>query len=158
MIFDSMKEWHRYADLYPRFREGFGFIEKAMKEDYPAGTYEISGRDLYAAIQEYETRPAEKCLYEGHEQYIDIQYILSGCERMDVTDRGDAVLRTPYDGARDVAFYENGSDAAVLLVDAGKYAVFFPNDIHKPGQAPNGVPGAVRKIVVKVRVSERCAE
>lgn len=52
MIFDALKEWHRYADLHPRFREGFAFLVKATEEGYPVGKYEISGSELYAMVQE----------------------------------------------------------------------------------------------------------
>ena len=152
MIFDTLKEWNRYADLHPRFREGFEFLVKATEEGYPVGKYEISGSKLYAMVQEYDTKLPKECVYEGHERYIDIQYILSGIERMDVIDRCDAVLRTPYDSARDVAFYENGEAAATLIAGASTFAVFFPNDIHKPGQATGDVPAGVRKIVVKILI------
>ena len=68
MIFDTLKEWNRYADLHPRFREGFAFLVKATEEGYPVGKYEISGSELYAMVQEYDTKLPEDCLYEGHER------------------------------------------------------------------------------------------
>jgi hypothetical protein len=36
------------------------------------GAYELRGRDLYAIVAEYETRPPEACRLETHRRYIDV--------------------------------------------------------------------------------------
>ena len=57
--------------------------------------------------------------------------------------------REPYDGARDVAFFEPGSE--FVTVRAGMFAIFGPEDVHSPCHAA-GSPMMVRKVVVKAAV------
>ena len=46
------------------------------------GTYELQGRDIYVNIQDITTKPMEECLPERHIDYLDLQYVVSGVERM----------------------------------------------------------------------------
>ena len=49
-------------------------------------------------------------------------------------------------------FYADKEDASTLVAKSGDFAIFFPNDIHKPGMTFGDTPSEVKKIVVKVRV------
>jgi len=94
----------------------------------------------------------ETCLFEGHEKYIDIQYITEGCEVMGVTDISNAVIDVEYSDEKDVAFYKDCETASYCNVEGGAFCVFYPHDIHRPGIAFKNTPSNIRKIVVKVRV------
>ena len=117
-----------------------------------AGTYEIQGKDLYVMIQDITTQPAEVRRPERHNDYLDIQYIVSGVERMGYVPYtgAEAVLEDPE--GKDVTFYKNLAGEAFVDVTPGCYCIFFSNDIHRPGCAA-GEPGNVRKAVVKVKQS-----
>jgi YhcH/YjgK/YiaL family protein len=52
-----------------------------------------------------------------------------------------------YSAERDVAFYTGQGDWLTLA--AGMFAVFFPQDVHRPG-AQAGPPTVVKKVVMKV--------
>lgn len=115
-----------------------------------AGTYEIQGRDIYAIIQEITTKPVEERRAEKHEEYLDIQYIVSGTERMGYAPYtgSEEVLDDP--AGKDACFFKNLSNEQFLDVSAGSYCIFFSHDIHRPGAAA-GEPAAVKKVVVKVK-------
>ena len=51
---------------------------------------------------------------------------------------------------KDVEFYCDTDKAGKILVEAGEYGIFFPNDIHKPGLAVNGNSASIKKILVKI--------
>lgn len=115
-----------------------------------AGTYEIQGQDLYVNIQDITTRPIGACRPERHNDYLDIQYVVSGVERMGYV---------PYTGKesmlaaleeKDIILYTNLQGENFVDEPAGSYCIFFSNDIHRPGCAV-GEPGNVRKVVLKVR-------
>lgn len=152
MIFDTLENCARYYGVNPGFEKGFDFIRKAVKENLPAGKYEIDGRTVYASVQEYNTKLLENCKYEGHHNYIDIQFIVSGVEVMDCADIYKAELNSLYNDEKDVEFYSDVERASRLVVESGEYAVFMPDDIHRPGMALNDDSTPVKKIVVKVRV------
>lgn len=114
------------------------------------GTYEIQGRDLYINIQDITTRPIGSCRPERHKDYLDIQYVVSGIERMGYL---------PYTGKesilaaleeKDIILYTDLQGENFVDVPSGSYCIFFSNDIHRPGCAV-GEPENVRKVVAKVR-------
>lgn len=152
MIFDNMKNCKMYYGVNERFEKAFEFIKKAIDENLETGKYEIDGKNLYASIQEYETKTEDRCKFEGHENYIDIQCIISGCEMMGSADISKAVANTEYNAEKDVMFYENYYKATYCVAQDGEYCIFFPHDIHRPGMAYQDVPTTVKKIVVKVHV------
>lgn len=114
------------------------------------GTYEIQGRDLYISLQDITTRPVEACRPERHNHYLDIQYVVSGTERMGCipcTGR-ESVLAALED--KDLVLYTDLKGESFVDVTSGSYCIFFSNDIHRPGCAVNA-PESVRKVVAKVR-------
>lgn len=115
-----------------------------------AGTYEIEGRDIYAMIQEITTQPVEQRRAEKHDLYLDIQYIVSGVERMGYAPYTgqEEILENPE--GKDACFYKNLKEENFIDVTAGSYCIFFSNDIHRPCVAA-GEPAAVKKVVLKVK-------
>ena len=86
MIFDHVKNCEQYYSLHKNFEKAFDFIKRAVAENLPVGKYEIDGKDLYASVQEYQAKAPEDGKFEGHRNYIDIQYIVSGIETIEVVD------------------------------------------------------------------------
>ena len=152
MISDNMKHTQLYCGTHARFAQAFAFIEKAVSENYPAGKYEIDGKELYASVQEYDSKLAANAKFEGHRNYIDIQFVVSGTEIIKVADIAKMTLKTEYNTEKDVEFYEDNASASALVLSAGEYAVLFPQDIHMPCVAPEDKSAPVKKIVVKVKL------
>lgn len=117
-----------------------------------AGAYELQGKDLYMMIQDFTTQPAEVRRPERHDDYLDIQYIVSGVERMGyVPYTGRETVQEDPEG-QDVTFYTDLAGETFVDVTPGCYCVFFSSDIHRPGCAA-GESCAVRKVVGKVKQS-----
>ena len=74
MIIDNLKTASRYAAMCEGLAKGFSFIERAKKENLAVGKYEIDGDNVFAMVQEYDTKVASKT--ESHLKYIDIQCTL----------------------------------------------------------------------------------
>lgn len=152
MIFDNIKNCKMYYGVNPKFEKAFTFIKKAMDEDAEVGTYEIDGKEIYAFVQKYDSKIKEDCAFEGHENYIDIQCVIEGCEVMGVIEASKATIKDEYNAEKDVAFYQESNDASCCIVKQGEFCILYPHDIHKPGVALNNLPSNVRKIVVKVHI------
>ena len=151
----------------------FGHISKINRKQYPdailvaldyltatdfdkieAGRYPIKGDLIYAQVLDLETKDKSDVLPEAHRKYLDVQYLHSGEERMGVVpDLGNNPIDQDYDEERDILFYTSAENEVELIMRPGNFAVFFPEDIHRPGCA-DGQSGKIRKIVVKVAVSE----
>lgn len=113
----------------------------------------IDGERMYANVDAVSTRRLTDTKPEQHKRYIDVQFMVQGHERIGFTcDRGQA---TPTEAMpeRDLWFYDTTLvDEGVLDLREGCYAIFFPEDIHRPLMAIDDTPQAVRKVVVKVSV------
>ena len=154
MILDHLTNAHLYR-LGERFARGFDYLSSMNLPEIADGKYPIAGDDLFAIVQTYTTKPADQGRWESHRRYADIQYLIRGRERIGVrvlhppTPAPDMRLDTPYDADKDIIFYSGIGD--FLTLDAGHFAVFFPQDIHMPSLAVDH-PAEVKKAVIKVRL------
>ena len=152
MIKDNLNNSAIYFSAHKNFEKAFAFIKKAVDENYPAGSYEIDGKDVYAFIQEYTSKLPTESQGEGHKNYIDIQFIISGEEVIEVSDINLTKRKTEYDDEKDFALYHDAVNPTTCILNAGEYVILFPHDIHKPGMAVDGKQLPVKKLVVKVKI------
>jgi len=148
MILDTLNNWKKYGWTVDRFRRGFEFLE-TLTADAPEGTVRIDDDDLYCMIQGYETTPVEGHEFEAHRHYADIQLVLSGEEAILWAPQPSLTVTKPY--KPDIEFYTLTPSPTELVLAAGQFAVFLPQDAHAPCIA-HGAPARVRKAVVKVRL------
>ena len=149
MVIDTLAHRAAWRGLHPRLVRGLEFLRAADLMKLPLGRHEIDGERLLTIVDEYTTRPPERCRLEAHRRYHDIQHLVTGREWIGYAplDRVRAV--EPHDEARDVAFFEGEYD--VLTLHGGMFAIFAPHDAHAP-QMMIDRPEPVRKIVVKVEI------
>ena len=148
MIVDKIQNSLLYENLHPGFTKAFDFIRKTDFSKLVDGKYEIDGGDVFALVQEYNTKDREVAKLEGHRKYIDIQYIHSGVELIGVVSLNEQTVISE-DPENDFAFYEG--DGSFMKLESEMFAVFFPQDLHMPGiKIANA--NQVKKIVIKVRV------
>ncbi len=152
MIFDSIKHCDAYKKLSPAFEKAFAFLQKAETDSLPIGTYEIDGKRVYAMVQEPALRGWEECVWEAHRRYADIQYIISGEERLGFCDVDSLQISEAYDEAKDAMFLTGEGGSAIAK--AGDFMVFLPQDAHKPCIRPCPETLTNRKIVVKVLLDD----
>ncbi len=152
MVKDHLKNWKQYETLHPLFPKAFAFIQKAVEENFAVGKYELEGKELYAMVQEYDTKTDDATKTEAHRKYIDIQFLVSGRECIQVFDMEQAVPLAEFDGEKDVGFYQNDANATACILQAGDYCILFPWDAHRPGMCLNNLPAPVKKIVVKIKM------
>lgn len=146
MIIDTLANLEFYKGLNEQLYKGLKFLKETDVAALPVGRYEIDGDTVFALVQAYETHLPEECRWEAHYTYTDIQYVVEGSERMGWKTL-DGVVKTEDRPEDDVYFFESDGDHFVM--HAGQFAVFAPQDAHRPGMAVDG-PAQIKKIVVKV--------
>ena len=133
-------------------------VEKALdflrNRDFAAmedGTrLEIDDGRCYATVLRYKTRPAAECVPEAHRRFMDILYMVKGEEYLGVCPMSpDLVVRTPYDEAKDVEFFESLVPESSFPIAAGDFVILSPKDVHQPFMAIDE-PAPVIKVVVKL--------
>lgn len=120
-------------------------VLRGLTADIADGKYELDNGAFYI-VSTPTLAPAETRVFESHKKYIDIQYILEGTEQMEYADLQTLTVTQPYSEEGDCAL-ETGK-GVLLTLNAGDFAIFCPEDGHKPGC---GV-GTSRKAIVKVPV------
>lgn len=150
MIHDHISNALNYAFRNLLLKKGLNFLGSTEAASMAVGRIDLEGDRLFVMMQEYPTRPEKECFWEAHRKYVDIQYIVAGVEDIGYAPLAGLEIVEPYDAARD--FVKLAGHGSVLRIPAGMFAVFFPQDAHRPCMAPNGLVAPVRKIVVKAAV------
>jgi len=147
MILDTLENAAKYAGLREGMPEAFGFLDQPGLADLPDGKHEILGDRVYAIIAHENGRKASDAQLEGHQKYIDVQYVVGGDESMGWAPREGLANSVEYDAEKDLEFFEGAPDS-IVRVPPGSFAVFLPSDAHLPlvGNGP------IHKVVVKVAV------
>ncbi len=112
----------------------------------------LKGEACIVRICDRITEAKEKKLPEVHRRYAELQYMAEGCELIGYyPDRGDNQILEDCLEEKDTLYYqENPLAGEVMLpMTPGTYAVFFPEDVHRPFCQAEG-PARVKKIVVKI--------
>ncbi|HEY8965672.1 MAG TPA: YhcH/YjgK/YiaL family protein [Candidatus Methylacidiphilales bacterium] len=114
------------------------------------GRHEGEGKNLFVTVHDYETGPAGAKPYEAHARYADIHYVLRGRETIHYAPLDRLRPLSPYDGEKDIRFYEGrDEDLPSLVLEAGAFALFLPGEAHKPGCLAGTSP-YVKKAVAKI--------
>ena len=123
----------------------------ATTKDLENGVYVISPR-VKAIISEYTTKKVNEYGYEAHREYVDIQYLVLGEEKICCLPLEYLKETKPYNEEQDAAFYEETNvKPQELLIGNGFFAILFPQDGHMP-QMYVKEHTAVKKVVVKVKI------
>jgi biofilm protein TabA len=134
-----------------RWDKAFKFLKDSDLPKLEPKRYDIDGDNLFATVSEYLTKNEETTNFEAHRKYIDIQYVISGKEIMNVAPLSSVKdIIIPYDSTKDIEFMT--VDRVVNhLATPGRLFIFFPGDAHRPG-LKDGVSSQVRKIVIKLKI------
>jgi biofilm protein TabA len=134
-----------------RWDKAFTFLNNTDLSNLEVKRYDIDGNNLYALVSEYTSKNEDAADFEAHRKYIDIQYVISGKEIMEVTPLASLKkVLVPYDETKDIEFMtvekKSGHKA-----DQTNFFIFFPSDAHRPGMK-DGPNSPVKKIVIKLKV------
>jgi YhcH/YjgK/YiaL family protein len=149
MILDKIENTGLYMAINPLLAEGLKFIAENDFTLIEAGKFYLKDKQLYAMVNDYDTKPQSLCKLEAHRKYIDIQFMVSGEERVGITFQDGQIPVEEYNPDKDAVFFNE--EVSLFTLTKGHFAIFFPDDLHQPGIMSAEVSN-VRKVVVKVAV------
>ncbi|CRF58765.1 YhcH/YjgK/YiaL family protein [Salmonella enterica subsp. enterica serovar Typhi] len=138
--------------LHPRLLDALTLALAARPQEKAPGRYELQGDNIFMNIMQLTTQMPAGKKAELHEQYIDIQLLLTGVERIAFGMSGAARQCEEMHVEEDYQLCSQIADEQTITLQAGMFAVFMPGEPHKPGCAV-GEPDDIKKVVVKVRAS-----
>ena len=149
MIFSSI---YVNDDLkkYPvALQNAINYVATTDFDNLPDGVYELDGKMMYAQVFTFTSKQIEECKPELHRKYLDVQFWISGEEKFGVAPINGVGNCIEEIDERDLYFYDGVANESFVHATKGCYAVFFPNDVHRPGCVVDE-PLTYRKVVVKV--------
>lgn len=149
MIKDKLVNAETYYGLSERLKKGFEWLKSVNLKNINDGKYLIDGEDIYANVQSYETK--DNAPYEAHRKYIDIQYMISGCEKVGVAEYTDCSVSEGYNPEKDVEFLICNVCDSFEVLEEGSFLIFYPQDAHQPSLNPDRKL-FVKKVIVKVAI------
>jgi YhcH/YjgK/YiaL family protein len=140
------------SGLHPVLRDALTLALAARPQEKASGHYALQSDIIFMNVMEFTTQlPTEKKA-ELHEQYIDIQLLLTGEERILFGVTGSARQCEAFHPEEDYQLCSEIADEQSVTLRPGMFAVFMPGEPHKPGCVSHK-PDEIKKVVVKVRAS-----
>ena len=165
MIYGNVNNafFEQQAAVLPRpLKEALHYLKGLDLASHEAGAFptKLGGVDMILQVMDLETSPRETHDPEIHRKYVDLQLLVSGGPEVHTffPDGGEETVKVDQlETPRDILFYENRPETAKIegrvVLEPGAYAIYFPWDVHVPGQCDADGPKAYRKIVLKVPVA-----
>lgn len=150
MIYDRLDKVSLYGGAGSALAKALEYASK-VEADLADGRHEIDGDDVYGVVAGYDSSADESRPFEAHREYIDVQVVLSGEERLEIAPVEQLETTKPYDAASDVEFFQPVGESSSLIMRPGIFAVLYPHEGHRPGCQLEKIQ-PIRKLVVKVRV------
>lgn len=131
--------------------KAFAFLKNNNLDTMAVGKHVIDGDNVYAIITENPTKDLDSTKWESHKNYIDLQSVIKGEEKIGVAVLNSLTVTMPYDVSKDLINYSG--DGKFYNAMPGTFFLFFPKDAHRPNVTTNGNKPD-KKIVIKIRYAE----
>jgi YhcH/YjgK/YiaL family protein len=129
----------------------FLFIKNHDLSELIPGKYSIDADDVYAIITEAPSKTFEQSGWEAHRRYIDLQYVITGEEKIGIAPLATATVTKAYDEEKDYANFD--AEGEYYVATPEQFFLFFPNDVHRPNILINEFP-VVKKLVIKIKITQ----
>ena len=148
MIYTKRKNLDRYLGLSPEMDTAIHFLQTADLRSLVKGRNEIDGDKVFVNRFDYQTMPQEQAIWEGHIRYADIHVLLSGNEKIGVTNV-DLLTETVCKPEEDFVGF-TGDVMSWFPMTTEDILIVYPEDIHMV-KVMDGDSVTVEKACFKVK-------
>lgn len=149
---DYIEFYRQYHANKMYWDKAFDFLKTQNLQTIAVGRHEIDGDHVYASVTQNPTKDFDSTAWESHRKYIDLQYVISGKEKIGMTSPEKLAVTKPYDATKDLANYSG--DGKLYKAEPGTFFLFFPSNAHRPNIA-DGDKTPDKKIVIKIRYADQ---
>ena len=147
MICDTLAHLGRYKGLCQNLDTAIDYLLTHELAALPNGRTEVDGDKVFINVMDATLHSDDGYHPEYHKTYADLQVDITGGEGWGFTTNPGREIG---DFTGDVGFQESASVVSGSLGE-GRFVLFFPTELHKPGLVQHGCVG-VRKAVVKIKM------
>lgn len=128
MIYTKRKHLERYLGQCESLDTAIRHLLSADLSKLTKGRNEVDGDQVFINRFDYQTMTEEQAIWEGHAQYADMHVLLSGHEKIGVTnvDALKVIVRKPEE---DFIGYE-GDVEAWFPMTTEDILIVYPEDVH----------------------------
>ena len=148
MIYTKKENLNRYLGLSAEMDTAIRYLQSADLRSLVKGRNEIDGDKVFVNRFDYQTMPQEQAIWEGHIRYADIHVLLSGNEKIGVTNV-NLLTETVRKPDEDFVGFE-GSVQSWFPMSTEDILIVFPEDIHMV-KVMDGESVTVEKACFKVK-------
>lgn len=136
------------ADDYKKLQTVIQFLQTHDWSATPLGRLEVN-EDFYAQVLSYDTEPIDSIEFEVHHHRLDIHFLVSGEEEIDVGV--DEPIETRYLTERDLAYVQTPARFNRIHLKAGDALIIGMNEAHRTNGISGKLPVPVKKVVLKLK-------
>lgn len=148
MLFDSIQNRENYKD-HPLIYQALDYLSRLQPGELPAPGTILIPDILFCNPVTLTSKPETECIFEAHQKYMDLHYIVEGVEGIATADISALKTVKPYDEQKDISFLDGKEDGRYDL-KPGQFMVCWPNDAHKVAIMQEK-PGHIKKVVFKIK-------
>lgn len=138
--------------IYPKaIQQALTFLAEHDIAGMAPGKYPIMGDKMFAVVVDVQLAETENVKPEAHRTYIDVQYWPERATRFGIFPLSEQSVAVEEHPENDVWYYQAEPDESFLIGRPNHFAVFFPDDVHRPDLCVQGNE-TIRKCVVKVEM------
>ena len=146
MICDTLDQLHLYKGFHKNLDTAIEFLAAHPLDTLPLGRTEVDGDEVFINVMDADLKPHTGSHAEYHRLYADLQIDLTGSEHLGWASEGTE--QGEFDEKNDFGL-RTGPEHCGMTLGGGRFAVFFPGELHKPSCKTPGCDH-VRKAVVKI--------
>lgn len=129
--------------------QAFGFL-RSEELTTLTGLYEIDSSNVFAIVQEYDSKLMKLGKWEAYRVYIDIQCMLEGEELIGVVLADSLSPSETYNGEKDIELFKG--TGSMVKFSKNHFYIFYPQDAHMTSIAVDEKSQKGRKVIVTVHV------
>lgn len=148
MIVANIQNKAEYYGIHPELDKALDCLTPEFLEQAATEKTLLDGEKLFVTKFHLETVPEEETFFEAHRQYLDIQVVTQGQERVEIA-HPDTLTLTEHSGD----FYGyTGTGEQTVVLRPGNFLIVFPGDAHRL-RLPVGESGKpFTRVVFKIKV------
>lgn len=147
MLYGQIKNAECYLGISKNLDTALRYMMDTDLSALEDGRHVIDGENVFVNVMQAATQ-ADRCEYEYHEEYYDIQIDLIGAEDILFSTQYEEIT-CPYEKSKDIGMGHCKCEV-VCHLEPGKFVVCEPGEPHLPGVAADRKEIQIRKAVIKV--------
>lgn len=129
MIYTKKKNLHRYLGQSAALDTAIHYLLSADLTKLTKGRNEVDGNQVFINRFDYQTMTPDQAIWEGHKEYADLHVLLSGHEKIGVSNV-DSLTQTVFKPEEDFVGFE-GPVETWFPMTTEDILIVYPEDIHK---------------------------